>query len=266
MSFSKPPANPDSPPNIEHIRREIDRVDTALLGLIAERLELAGEVRRSKSGVGVWRPSREESHVRHLAQRAGSTPSDLVSTIMAELMSASLALQGPMRLHIALEGDALAAWSLVRGRFGSALPTLSYPTTSAALAAAASEAEAVAVLPAPGGMTQWWTALCSGGAMDGLHILAALPRTGHFEWPKAVAVAATQIAPSGSDQSLIAGLSKDDAVLMKSFPTAQLQTQSDSHSLFVTPDYVDGDDDRLSMIGSFKIIGVLPRPLGSPTP
>ena len=92
MPDSSPPSPDEKRPNIEHIRREIDRVDTALLGLIAERLELAGDVRRSKSGVGVWRPSREESHVRDLANRAGSTPQQLVSTIMAELMSASLAL------------------------------------------------------------------------------------------------------------------------------------------------------------------------------
>ncbi len=251
-----------NPPNIEHIRREIDRVDTALLGLIAERLELAADVRRSKSGVGVWRPSREESHVRDLAARAGDTPAQLVSTIMAELMSASLALQGPMRLHVALEGDALAAWSLVRDRFGGALPAISYPTTSAALTVAISEPEAVAILPAPGGMHLWWTALCTGGAMEHLHILAALPRTGNWDWPKAVAVADADIASSGSDQSLIGVLTAQAAQLIKALPQAKLQTQSDSHSLFVTPDYIAPDDGRLAAIDSAKIIGVLPRPLG----
>lgn len=261
-SKKPPPASPD----IAHIRREIDRVDTALLGLIAERLELAQDVRRSKSGVGVWRPSREESHVRDLAARAGDTPADLVSTIMAELMSASLALQGPMRLHIALEGDALAAWSLVRGRFGSALPTKSYPTTSAALAAAAAEPEAVAILPAPGGMTRWWTALCQGGAMDGLHILAALPRTGHWDWPQAVAVANRPIASSGADHSLIAGPTESQDGLRAALPQVRLQTQSDSHSLFVLPGYIEPDDARLADIIGYKMIGVLPRPLGDMTP
>ena len=51
---------------IEQVREEIDRVDRSLLALIAERLELAGAVRRAKSGARFWRPSREESHVREL--------------------------------------------------------------------------------------------------------------------------------------------------------------------------------------------------------
>ena len=55
---------PDEIPDIETVRREIDRVDNALLDLIAERLELSGQVRKAKGGMRVWRPSREDSHVR----------------------------------------------------------------------------------------------------------------------------------------------------------------------------------------------------------
>ena len=104
------------------LRTEIDRVDTALLNLIAERMDLAAAVRRAKSGANVWRPSREESHVRDLARKAGVTAPELVSHIWAELTSASLTLQGPIGLHIALVGDALSSWSLVRDRFGASIP------------------------------------------------------------------------------------------------------------------------------------------------
>ena len=152
------------PIKIEDVRAEIDRVDNALLSLIAERLELAAAVRRAKSGVRFWRPSREESHIRELAAATEDTPPELVSRIWAELMSASIALQGPMKLHIALEGDALDVWTLVRDRFGAAIPAMSYPTTSSALAAAYEDDEGVAVLPAPGGMNSWWTALGARGA------------------------------------------------------------------------------------------------------
>jgi len=158
---------------IEQVRAEIDRVDNALLSLVAERLELAAAVRRAKSGVRVWRPSREDSHVRDLAGRTVDASPVLVSKIWAELMSASLALQGPMKLHIALEGDALDVWTLVHDRFGRSIPAVSYPTASAALAKAYGEDEGVAVLPAPGGMNSWWSALCPGGAMADMHVLAA---------------------------------------------------------------------------------------------
>jgi len=251
--------------DINHVRAEIDRVDNALLGLIAERLELASAVRRAKSGVRVWRPSREESHVRDLSKATSETPANLVSRIWAELMSASLAIQGPMRLHIALEGDALDVWTLVRDRFGSALPALSYPTASSALAAAYSEGEGVAILPAPGGMNSWWTALCEGGAMPDMHILSGLPRTGKAGWPRAVAVATAALQPSGADDSLIA-LKNPDA--LNAYDGAPVfRGEAGEHKLYSLPLFITPKSALFENIKSqdpyAKIIGCLPWPLGS---
>ena len=198
--MSKPSVNP---PDISNIRREIDRVDSTLLSLIAERLDLARQVREAKSGSKVWRPSREDSLIRHLADMSGDTSAHLVSRIWAELMSASLTLQGPIRLHVALEGDALDVWSLVRDRFGAAIPASSYPTASSALAAAYADPEGVAVLPAPGGMNTWWGALSRSGAMPEMHILAGLPRVGADDWPRAVAVSAVELVAGENDRPLI---------------------------------------------------------------
>ncbi len=234
---------------IEQVRVEIDRVDKALLGLIAERLELAGAVRRAKSGARVWRPSREESHVRELAEATEDTPAELVSRIWAELMSASLALQGPMKLHIALEGDALEVWSLVRDRFGAAIPAMSYPTASSALAAAYGDDEGVAVLPAPGGMNSWWTALGAKGAMPDMHILAGLPRTGDSGWPRAVAVSTADIQPSGNDQTLL--VCSDYSHING----AVLRAEAGDHKLISLDGYIETAPERA------KIIGVLPKPM-----
>lgn len=234
---------------IEQVRVEIDRVDKALLGLIAERLELAGAVRRAKSGARFWRPSREESHVRELADATEDTPAELVSRIWAELMSASLALQGPMKLHIALEGDALEVWTLVRDRFGAAIPAVSYPTASSALAAAYSDDEGVAVLPAPGGMNSWWTALGARGAMPDMHILAGLPRTGDGDWPQAVAVSTADIQPSGNDQTLL--VCSD----YRHIKGAVLRAEAGQHKLISLDGYVE------TAPMATKIIGVLPKPM-----
>lgn len=247
----------DEVPDIETVRREIDRVDNALLNLIAERLKLSGQVRQAKGGMRVWRPSREDSHVRQLAMAAEATPANLVSTIWAELMSASLAAQGPMRLHIALEGDVLSNWSLVRDRFGAALDLVTYPTTSAALAACYGEDEGVAVLPAPtpppGGMVNWWTALGPGGAMEGLHILAGLPRTGRRDWPSAVAVADVVLTPSGADQTLVCVTDTDPLP-----EGAVLRAQSGAFRLFS----LDGFHD-MPATATRRVIGCLPRPIGA---
>lgn len=182
-------------PDLEKVRREIDRVDRAMLSLIAERLALSADVRKAKAGAKLWRPSREDNHVADLVAMAQGTdtPPALVSRIWAELMSASISVQGSTRLHFALEGDTRANLALIRDRFGGSLPLLSYPTSSAALAAAYADAEGIAVLPAPGGMNNWWTALAPGGAMSDFKIVAALPRIGVDGWPQAVAVAAIDL-------------------------------------------------------------------------
>lgn len=241
-------------PDINQIRIDIDRVDNALLSLIAERLELAGAVRRAKSGARVWRPSREQSLVRHLADVAEGTSPHLVSRIWAELMSASLALQGPMRLHIALEGDALEVWTLVRDRFGAAIPALSYPTASSALAASYSEDEGVAVLPSPGGMNTWWLALCDGGAMPDMYIHAGLPRVGENSWPKAVAVATAELQISEGDMTLIA-LENPKAIL-EAGAKGVLRAEAGNKSL-VSIEGETGFEAIKAIDPSAKIIGCL---------
>ncbi len=250
-------------PDINQLRQDIDRVDNLLLDLIAKRLELAGQVRKAKSGVRLWRPSREHSLVHDLATAADNTPPELVARIWAELMSASLALQGPMRLHISLEGDALQSWSMVRDRFGAALPTISYPTTSAALAAAYAEEEGVAVIPAPGGMQRWWTSLTSGGALEDMNILAALPRAGATDWPVAVAVATADILPSGDDVTLLA-LSHPQVALDAGLDV-RLRAETGDHKLLSVDGFVDPDGPEMMNIKEScpdaKVIGSWARPL-----
>ena len=252
------------PMPIEQVRAEIDRVDNALLDLIAERLDLAMAVRRAKSGVRVWRPSREESHVRDLAARTADSSPVLVSKIWAELMSASLAAQGPMRLHVALEGDMLDVWTLVHDRFGASLPALSYPTASAALAAAYGEDEGVAVLPAPMGMNSWWSALCAGGAMPDMKIHAGLPRvmTG-TAWPRAVAVATADLAPSGADTMLVT-LSSEEALAALPGP-AKLRAEAGDNRLYEVSGYFDDISAAQAIDTRARIIGCLPDPLRSQT-
>ena len=197
--------DPQTTPDLSDVRKRIDTVDRALLDLIAERLALSADVRRAKRGAKLWRPSREDEHVADLIQAAtqSQTPPALVSRVWAELMSASISVQGGTRLHVSLEGDVRANQSLIRDRFGGSLPVLSYPTSSAALSACASDPEGIAVLPAPGGHRAWWTALGPTGATPQLKIVAALPRIQAGAWPEAVAVAAMDLDPSPAGRLLV---------------------------------------------------------------
>lgn len=258
--------------SMDQVRLEIDRVDKTLLGLIAERMELAQAVRRAKSGVNLWRPSREESHVKHLAELASETSPELVSRIWAELTSASLSIQGPINLHIALAGDALSDGKLVRDRFGAAIPIKNYPTASHALAAAHADPEGVAVLPAPGGMNNWWTALSPDGATPNMNILSALPRTGAWSWPTAVAVSKAEREPSGSDQTIIyinPGSRGTVREIEDVFNAAQLKpslrADMKTHLLYTVPGFLEETDASfIALAKAFKaakIIGVLPNPI-----
>ena len=199
-------------PDLEDVRRRIDRVDRDLLDLIAERLALSADVRRAKAGAKLWRPSREDSHVADLvaAAHATGTPPALVSRVWAELMSASISVQGNTTLHVSLEGDARANLMLIRDRFGGSLPIRSYPTSSAALAATYADPEGICVLAAPGDHRHWWTALAPGGAMSELKIVAGLPRVPSSGWPRAVAIAAIDLDPQPGGRLLLA-LPKPDA-------------------------------------------------------
>ena len=190
--------------DISDLRQRIDAVDRDLLALIRERLELAEGVRRAKGGAPTWRPAREESLVRDLIARGSVSPS-LVSRVWAELVSASLAVQGPPTLHVSTEGDRAEVLELVRARFGSALPLRLYPTSSGALAAAGGEAGSVAVVPGASSVATWWSALCPGGALSHLKIQTGLPRIRNRnwpgdDWPRRMAVSDTAPEPSGEDR------------------------------------------------------------------
>ncbi len=243
-----------------------------MLDLIAKRMALAKRVRKAKSGMNVWRPAREESHVRDLARKAEDTPPELVSHIWAELTSASLSLQGPIALHIAAASDALSQWSLVRDRFGASIPSSTYPTASAALAAASADPEGVAVLPAPGGMNNWWTALAPGAAAESMHILSALPRTGDWDWPQAVALSKVVCEPSGDDLSLVI---LDDhnlkppltteALFARSGLQAVLRAAIGEWSLYSIKGYLDDTEAVFAHLQQnfrvMKRVGVLPAPI-----
>ena len=241
------------PFDINRVRKDIDRVDNALLSLIAERLELANYVKSAKRGGAIWRPSREESHVRDLVQATQHSSPALVSRIWAELMSASLSIQGPLTVHIGLKMDQNdRSLSLVQDRFGASLPFEFHPSEAAALAAAYGDENAVAVVAAPAKGVRWWTALTPSGAMPELKIMARLPRHDASDWPEAVAVAVGELAPSGDDMTLV--VAKNPADLPKG---AVLRTESGAYVLASLDGFIGADD-----VGAdVSVIGVLPTPL-----
>ena len=168
-------------------------------------------------------------------------------------MSASLSIQGPLIVHVGLKRDSSGeVTSLVRNRFGASLPVEYHANDMAALAAAYGDENSVAVVSAPGKASRWWSALCPNEAMPEHKIMARLPRYEAGDWPIAVAVAVGELAPSGSDKTLI--VTKNPKLLPEN---AVLQAESGDYVLATIEGFVTQDrlDDQIS------IIGVLPTPL-----
>ena len=107
------------------LRREIDRIDDQILGLLNDRARIAVEVGelKAKSGSVVYRPEREKDIYRRLATLSrGPLDQESVRAIFREVIAACLSLEQPLR--IACLGP-LGTYShrALRDQFGSrALP------------------------------------------------------------------------------------------------------------------------------------------------
>lgn len=80
---------------LKDIRTEIDKIDTELASLLAQRLALSREVASSKreSGKAVRDTQREEQILRRVCELAGEENAPYVKEIYTEIMRQSRALQ-----------------------------------------------------------------------------------------------------------------------------------------------------------------------------
>lgn len=87
--------------NLSRLRNKIDITDKKLLGLLNQRAELALQVKKHKSGEGreVYIPSREaDVFEKILRQNKGPFPNNSVKAVFKEIVSASRALQAPLKI------------------------------------------------------------------------------------------------------------------------------------------------------------------------
>lgn len=87
--------------NLDALRREIDAIDDAILDLLNRRAELVMEVGQVKTAEkrDFHVPNRErEIYERLLARNTGPFPAEAVKSVFREIISASLALEAPMKV------------------------------------------------------------------------------------------------------------------------------------------------------------------------
>jgi chorismate mutase len=143
------------------LRREIDRLDDAMLGLVEQRVAAAREIAELKRNEADsrlrLRPAREAAVVERLVGQAGTSPEKLVRQVWREIMACCLDLQVHTDLIVHAEQRPAALTDAMRRRFGCAGKMIVIPTPDEALATAR-EREAIAVIELQPD-SSWWAQL-----------------------------------------------------------------------------------------------------------
>ena len=189
-------------PSLDAIRARIDAIDTELLHLVDERAGLAKSVAVAKHAAGDGdkfglRPVREAQLLRRLLaiKRQGASAA-LTVRLWRELISDSLAQQGPFHLAVWGANDPGRAVELARLRFGAAPPMrqVAQPQDAIAAAKTAWGVGVLALVPDNG----WWGRLL---AEPKLKVFAAMPCLTAWGPLGALAVAQIDVEPSGADET-----------------------------------------------------------------
>ena len=259
----------DPRPTLSAVRARIDAVDDALLKLVEERAELAAAVAAAKAAQGDsgrfgLRPAREAQVLRRLlAEPHEAAKTSVIVRIWRELMGDSLALQGPFRLTVWGDGDLARTVELARLRFGAAPPLAHAHTAEDAIAAARAQGGVGVLALSPG--DAWWGRLL---AEPKVRVFSALPCLKAWGPMGALAVADTEIEPSGSDdtfwvtdakgsaEAVVQALAKDGVAACQVLAARGLK-------LFKLAGFYKPDDARLARApGSLSgVIGAAPTPL-----
>ncbi len=91
----------DEKPKIARLRRSIDRLDEKILSLLNERAKIVMEIGRLKKSSlsDLYAPGREIEIQERLARlNKGPFPTEALRTVFREILSASLALEGPLKV------------------------------------------------------------------------------------------------------------------------------------------------------------------------
>lgn len=177
MSLKPAAPSPDKQA-LADLRAQIDRVDVALHGLLAERAEIIEQVRRIKGKQAIYiRPGREAQMLRALASRPqGKIPEGLVVRLWREMISAFTLQEGAMKVAVYARDKGDDLWDSARDHFGSFTPLIETPSAVAAIKALQANKATLAVVPppAPNDKDSWWPLLAA-DSKNALTVFACLP-------------------------------------------------------------------------------------------
>jgi chorismate mutase len=185
-------AKPSSaPPSLADLRRDIDRIDEAMHGLLMERGEIIGRliaVKQTQETGSAFRPAREAEMMRRLVERHhGILPLDTAESIWRVIIGTFTFVQSAYAVHADLSAGDAAMRDSARFHFGFTVPFLGHMSAAATVAAVAGSKGDLGLVPAAGvaGAGAWWTALEDRSAPK---IIARLPFVERDDHPAALPV------------------------------------------------------------------------------
>jgi chorismate mutase len=176
--------------SLAELRSEIDRIDAAMHRLLMERGEIIErliEAKRTRESGSAFRPAREAEMMRRLIERhRGILPLDTAEGIWRVIIATFTYVQAPYAVHADISFDEFAMRDSARFHFGFTVPLVSHTGAAAAVAAVASSAGDLALVPAAvAGASAWWPSL--EGANEP-KIIARLPFVEREDHPAGVPV------------------------------------------------------------------------------
>jgi chorismate mutase len=178
-------------PSLAELRREIDRIDEAMHGLLMERGEIIDRLiatKQTQETGSAFRPAREADMMRRLVDRhTGTLPLDTAESIWRVIISTFTYVQAPFAVHADLSAGDAAMRDSARFHFGFTVPFVPHLDAASVVASVSDSRGDLGLVPAFGvaGAGAWWSALESDSAPK---IIARLPFVERADHPAGVPV------------------------------------------------------------------------------
>ena len=204
---------PETPPDLQQLRRRIDEIDDRLLDLLAERVEIVAGVAATKQnsgGIAAHQPAREAEILRRLVTRnRGLFPPAALVRMWRELLAATVRMQGAFTIAVYAPPEQPGFWDIARDHYGSHTAMLAYGSTGQVIRAVTEGQAAIGVLPMPDEEEPdpWWRHLLSANEAAP-HVIARLPfgarGNARFDSTDALAIGRGAPVSTALDRSLFA--------------------------------------------------------------
>jgi chorismate mutase len=161
-------------PNLDDLRRDIDRIDAAVHALLIERSGIIDRLiaaKRTAETGSAFRPAREADMLRRLvARHSGRLPIGTVEHLWRTIISTFTHVQAPYAVHVDAKAGA-ALRDAARFQFGFEVPLHAHDGAQAVIEAVAGSTGDLGVVALGDTETPWWELLGAGGP----RVMARLP-------------------------------------------------------------------------------------------